>query len=617
MRIVFAAAVLASAVYANEKKLRYVDPSMPCERGPVAPIEENVREPLEHINGLPEQWLWDDINGVNYLTNLRNQHIPQYCGSCWAHAATSAMSDRIKIARNAAWPDINIAPQVLISCEMQDDGCHGGSHYEAFKWMSENEITDETCSIYRARGHDNGQVCSAMQSCRNCYPGEACYIPKHYYIYQTDEYGHLSGEENMMQEIYQRGPIACSIAVPEDLDNYTGGIYEDTTGDLHTVHAISVVGWGVENGVKYWKVRNSWGTHWGEDGFFRVVKGINNIDIESKCSWATVKDTWTEGVQHATTDEERADPNNDLTVYEMPQPEFESNEDFLKTDGCRVEEATFENGEVKNSLYPWEILAPEDIPDNVDWRNMNGKNYVSWSKNQHIPQYCGSCWAQGSTSALADRFNILSGMNGKATIGLNAQVIVNCQAGGSCNGGNPAKVYEYAMENGIPDSSCEQYTATNLVDRMCEDIDLCRDCTWPPPAEGDDGLDGCTAVEHKKYYVSEYYKVKGADQMKAEIFMNGPIGCGVDSTDEFDFYLGGIYEQELKWARINHEISVVGFGKTDEGEEYWIGRNSWGTYWGEYGFFRIKMHENNLGIEKDCIAGIPSYTKPAATTFTQ
>jgi len=84
-----------------------------------------VRSPLIPAN-LPDQWNWNNVDGVNYLTNARNQHIPQYCGSCWAHAATSTLSDRIKIARKAAWPDINIAPQVLISCDHTSLGCHGG-----------------------------------------------------------------------------------------------------------------------------------------------------------------------------------------------------------------------------------------------------------------------------------------------------------------------------------------------------------------------------------------------------------------------------------------------------------------------------------------------------------
>ena len=69
-------------------------------------------------------------------------------------------------------------------------------------------------------------------------------------------------------------------------------------------------------------------------------------------------------------------------------------------------------------------------------------------------------------------------------------------------------------------------------------------------------------------------------------------------TSGFQAYKGGIYSEFVFLPSINHEISVVGYGY-DEAEqtEYWIGRNSWGTYWGERGFFRIKMHSDNLAIE--------------------
>ena len=75
--------------------------------------------------------------------------------------------------------------------------------------------------------------------------------------------------------------------------NYTGGIFEDKTGEKDIDHEVSVVGWGVENGTKYWLVRNSWGSYWGESGFFRVVRGVDNIAIEEECAWATPVDTWT------------------------------------------------------------------------------------------------------------------------------------------------------------------------------------------------------------------------------------------------------------------------------------------------------------------------------------
>jgi cathepsin X len=231
---------------------------------------------------------------------------------------------------------------------------------------------------------------------------------------------------------------------------------------------------------------------------------------------------------------------------------------------------------------PWDEIDTASLPANWDWRNINNTNYLSWSRNQHIPQYCGSCWAHGTTSALADRFNILLGDQNPTPVGLNPQVMVNCEAGGDCGGGDPSGVYDYAYYTGIPDSSCEQYVAKNLDKSTCQPIDICRDCRGPPPAEGQSGLDNCWAVDYKKYYASNYYSLSGANQMKAEIYKNGPIGCGIDATDGLEAYEGGIYSEENSWPMINHEISVVGWGFDEATQtEYWVGRNSWGTYWGE------------------------------------
>lgn len=81
----------------------------------------------------------------------------------------------------------------------------------------------------------------------------------------------------MMAELVARGPIAATIAVPEALETYTGGIFNDTTGAVSLDHEIEIVGYGVENGVKYWSIRNSWGTYWGEQGWFRLIRGTNNL----------------------------------------------------------------------------------------------------------------------------------------------------------------------------------------------------------------------------------------------------------------------------------------------------------------------------------------------------
>jgi cathepsin X len=544
--------------------------------------------------------------------------MPEYCGSCWAQAAASSMSDRIKIMRNAQWPEINIAPQVLISCEDPDMGCHGGDSYNAFEWIYNNEITDETCSIYQGRGHDNGVECAPIVKCMNCNPHEPCFVPDTYNVYKLAEYGHVTGEEAMKKEIFHRGPIACGIAVPEALETYTSGIFEDKTGDMEIVHDISVVGYGEEAGVKYWLVRNSWGHHFGENGFFRVVRGVNNIAIESQCEFGVPKDTWTTVEKHVTTEAEKNDPRNADQAKNGPYPQ---EDDFLKQEntGCRV--PVTKTQDMGSDLRGWEIYeTAETLPKELDWGNYvapNGKHYnlLSWSKNQHIPEYCGSCWSQGTTSSLADRFNIMNFRNNDNTetspVALSAQVIVNCQAGGSCNGGDPEAVYDYAYNTGIPHASCEQYVAANLDKFSCDPIDVCRDCVPPIPNKGEHLMENCKAVDHQKYYAKTVSSFSGIHKMKAEIAAYGPIGCGIQATPEFEKYDGGVYSQVIDYPQINHEIAVVGWGVDKDGQEFWWGRNSWGSYWGAYGFFQMKMGSDNLGIEQDCTSAVPSYTKPS------
>ena len=96
----------------------------------------------------------------------------------------------------------------------------------------------------------------------------------------------------------------------------------------------------------------------------------------------------------------------------------------------------------------------------------------------------------------------------------------------------------------------------------------------------------------------------------AEIAKNGPIGCGVCVNEAFEAYKGGIFTDDGSCDVIEHEISIAGYGVDEEtGKKYWIGRNSWGEYWGELGYFRLVRGENQLGIEQAC-----SWATPASFT---
>ena len=156
---------------------------------PSTTFKPKVLTQLPQLQDVPKNFWWGNVNNTNYLTVQRNQHIPIYCGSCWAFSSASALSDRIKIARKAQWPDVVISPQVLISCEDPDDGCGGGDAKNAYEWIHNNNITDETCSPYQAYGHDNGVGCSAMIKCKNCMPNRGCWAQTRAKVYGVSEFG--------------------------------------------------------------------------------------------------------------------------------------------------------------------------------------------------------------------------------------------------------------------------------------------------------------------------------------------------------------------------------------------------------------------------------------------
>jgi cathepsin X len=253
---------------------------------------------------LPDSFDWRDVNGKSFASVPRNQHIPHYCGACWAFASLSTLNDRIKIMRKDAWPEIVLSPQHMLSCST-GGSCFGGNHFLAFKWLTEAGVSDETCAPYLAKDYTTvtkdawGKTrhehhCTAERVCKDCQHDGTCgavHNPKKYGI---SEYGEVKGEANIMAEIKARGPVACGVAVTDSfMKEYKGGIFEDMTGEHKIRHVVSLLGWGVAaDGTKYWVGRNSWGTYWGENGFFKIVRGKNNLRIEDECAWAVPKQSW-------------------------------------------------------------------------------------------------------------------------------------------------------------------------------------------------------------------------------------------------------------------------------------------------------------------------------------
>ena len=194
---------------------------------------------------------------------IRNQG---QCGSCWAFGATEALSDRFAIETSS---DVILSPQHLVSCDTGNYGCNGGYLNVAWNFLSKTGIVSEACYPYTSGTSGQTGVCKTV-----CADGS-----KFVHYYHSGATSTTADVSKTMQTLQQDGPVEAAFTVYQDFMSYKSGVYQHTTGSMLGGHAIKCVGWGTENNVDYWIMANSWGTSWGDQGFFKIKRGdcgINN-----------------------------------------------------------------------------------------------------------------------------------------------------------------------------------------------------------------------------------------------------------------------------------------------------------------------------------------------------
>jgi len=281
---------------------------------------------------LPDSFSWMDVNGTSYLTAVLNQHLPQYCGSCWAFASLSALQDRIKIQRGARGTDVRLSMQHVLNCGFAGT-CNGGNQGDVYAWIHDltkrtgSGVAYDTVNPYIAcsGGNPNGggattegfcanavesTTCTPINVARSCSTMDVPCTPLATYPNATiSAHGTIGVDSGtpvatavheIMKEVYEHGPVACGIDAGP-IETYSGGVVTKAGKRVNTDHVVSIVGWGTsDDGIPYWHARNSWGESWGEMGFFRIARGQNLNNIETECAWAT-PGTFTAAPSHLNT----------------------------------------------------------------------------------------------------------------------------------------------------------------------------------------------------------------------------------------------------------------------------------------------------------------------------
>lgn len=209
------------------------------------------------------------------------------------------------------------------------------------------------------------------------------------------------------------------------------------------------------------------------------------------------------------------------------------------------------------------------IPTSVDWRIMGAVTPV---KDQGI---CGSCWTFGTTGAIEGAYFVKHGKS----IRLSEQDLVDCSWGfgnNGCDGGEDFRAYQYIMKHGglpLEDS----YGPYLQEDSFCHHDSVMK---------GAQILGFVNVTEGSE------------EALKIAIAKKGPVSVGIDAAHKgLVFYASGVYYEPACGSTLedlDHAVLAVGYG-TLNGEDYWLIKNSWSTYWGNDGYVLLSRKNNNCG----------------------
>jgi C1A family cysteine protease len=210
------------------------------------------------------------------------------------------------------------------------------------------------------------------------------------------------------------------------------------------------------------------------------------------------------------------------------------------------------------------IPTVEGVAASMDWRNTGGINFVSPVKNQGS---CGSCWAFATTAGLESQVMIATGGQ---PIDLSEQVLLSCSGAGGCDGGSPTLASYYLRDVGLPTEACFQYTASNNI------------CS-----------NACLDWQNNAYTIKGWHPARTStsltvDDLRNSLYAYGPVIVTMKVYNDFFSYRSGVYTYTTGAYVGSHAVLVVGY---DDARQAFIVKNSWGSGWGEAGYFMISYGE--------------------------